>query len=160
MEVWRNVRDYPGYRISNTGRVKNSITGRILKPGQHRQGYSMVWLSDRNGVRGKTIHRLVAEAFIPNPEHKPQVNHVDGNKSNNYIDNLEWNTGSENTIHAYRTSLFNGRPKVPVRIVETGEIFDSIKECAIAISGSPGNICSCIHGRLDSYKGLHFESIE
>lgn len=159
METWQTIRDYPEYKVSNLGEVKNARTGRILKQGRHRQGYSLVWLGNGEGVRGKSVHRLVAEAFVPNPECKPQVNHIDGNKSNNRVDNLEWNTGSENTTHAYRTSLFNGRPKTKVRIVETGEVFDSIHECAMAIGGSQGHICSCIRGRLDTYRGFHFENL-
>ncbi len=70
-----------------------------------------------------------------------------------------WNTGSENTRHAFRTSLFNGRPKVPVRIVETNEVFNSIRECAMFIGGDPSNICSCMHGKIESYKGLHFQPL-
>ena len=157
MENWRPIREYPRYEVSDNGRVKNSKTGRILKQGTHRQGYSLVWLSDSGKTSGRSVHRLVAEAFIPNPESKPQVNHIDGNKSNNNVDNLEWNTGSENILHAYRLS--DSHYKTPVRIVETGETFDSVKSCAAAINGQSGNISSCIHGKADTYKGLHFETI-
>lgn len=160
METWRNVRDNPGYRVSSYGRVKNAHSGKILSPGRHRQGYSLVWLSGSDGVHGKTIHRLVAEAFIPNPDSKPQVNHINGDKADNRVENLEWTTGSENTLHAYRSGLFEGRPKVSVRIVETGEVFESLASCAEAIGGTVGNISSCIHGRLDAYKGFHFQKVE
>lgn len=159
MEDWRVIPDFPNYAVSDTGLVKNLKTGRILRPGVHRQGYLLVWLSDHGLRYGKSIHRLVTEAFIPNPDGKSQVNHKDGNKTNNHVDNLEWSTGSENTLHAYRTGLFGGRPRVPVRIVETGEIFESIRECAIAINGSSGDICSCLHGEIESYRGLHFEMV-
>lgn len=159
MERWKSIKGYSNYEISDYGRVRNVNTGRLLKQGMHRQGYSLVWLSEYGERYAKTVHRLVAEAFIPNPDCKPQVNHIDGDKSNNHYTNLEWVTGSENTIHAYRSLLFDGRPKVPVRIVETGETFNSIKEYAAAIRGNPANICSCIHGKLDSYRNLHFEMI-
>lgn len=158
MEEWRSIDSYPNYDVSNCGRVRNSKTGRVLKPGRHKQGYSLVWLSKAGKTKGRSVHSLVANAFIPNPENKPQVNHLDGDKSNNHIGNLEWSTGSENTLHAYRTSLNKGRSRTPVLVIETGEKFNSIKECAAAIHGDSSDICACIHGRIESYKGLHFRS--
>lgn len=157
METWKEIKDYPKYEVSDNGRIKNSRTGHILKPGTHRQGYSLVWLCDEDGRHGKTVHRLVAEAFIDNPLSKPQVNHKDGNKSNNSVENLEWNTGSENTAHAYRTGLFDGRPTKSVRIVETGETFNSLRDCAKSLNANASGISACAHGRFGSYRGLHFE---
>ena len=159
MERWKPIDEYPHYAVSDEGRIKNSITGRVLKQGRHRQGYSLVWLSDSGERHGCSVHRLVAKAFVPNPDDKPQINHIDGDKSNNHYTNLEWNTGSENTSHAYRTGLFDGVPKTPVRIVETGEIFNSIRECANAINGDPSRVCGCMRGRGHTHRGLHFESI-
>ena len=159
MEVWKKIRNHDRYEVSSYGRVRNSYTGKLLKPGVHKQGYLLVWLCE-NGTRyAKSVHRLVAEAFIQNPNNKPQVNHKNGDKTDNNVKNLEWVTGSENTIHAYRTSLFNGRPKVRVKIVETGEIFDSIKDCALAIGGTKGNVSSCASGRIETYKNFHIKYV-
>lgn len=158
MESWRKVKDYPRYEVSDRGRVKNSRTGRILKQGNHRQGYSLVWLCDSEGRHGMSVHRLVAEAFVGNPESKPQVNHIDGNKSNNFAENLEWVTGRENTLHAYR-KLHAPHSVVGVRITETGATFKSIKDCAKAIDGDSSSICGYLHGRRSTHKGFHFESV-
>lgn len=128
-EVWKDVIDYEGiYQVSNTAKIRSidrlcyvenhgktrcSVTqkrkGRIIIPYRSkRTGYYMVVLS-KNGVhKTKNIHRLMAVAHIPNPENKPQVNHKDGNKVNNKIENLEWVTHKENIIHAFENKLVKG----------------------------------------------------
>lgn len=110
-EFWKWISGFEGlYQISNYARVKSFPRGnykkvKILKPVLTPQGYLRVIL--RNGNKNKTIriHRLVALAFIPNPENKPEVNHIDGNKFNNCVENLEWNTDTENKRHAIATGL-------------------------------------------------------
>lgn len=106
-EVWKDVKGYEGfYQVSNLGRVKSLPRNgtvkreRILTP--HRVGgYLHAELNMRGVHKGKKIHRLVAEAFIPNPDNKREVNHIDGNKHNNTVENLEWVTSSENQLHAF-----------------------------------------------------------
>ena len=112
-EVWKDVVGYEGlYQISNTGRVK-TIKPRykdkvILKSLNDTHGYKNIWLY-KNKIRKRIkIHRLVAQAFIPNISNKPFVNHIDGKKSNNSVKNLEWVTSSENNLHAYRIGLAGG----------------------------------------------------
>lgn len=119
MEVWKDVFGFEGlYLVSSRGQVmnldrmlpcKNGTTrickSKIIKPCK-RLGYLAVTLVARNSQRTQIlIHRLVAAHFIPNPENKPQVNHKDGNKHNNFINNLEWATRSENMLHSYRLGL-------------------------------------------------------
>lgn len=106
-EEWRNIEDANDYQISNCGRVK-SFKGknpRIIKPTLTNGGYLKVDL--RTGGRYKTfsVHRLVAKAFLPKVEDKPDVNHKDGHKLNNYVDNLEWVTHQENAQHAVKAGL-------------------------------------------------------
>ena len=114
MEIWKDVVGYEGvYQVSNTGKVKRigeytNQTGktwkseRILKPGCKAKGYLYVQLSKEGKASPKHVHRLVAEAFIENPDNKPTVNHKNGNKSDNAVDNLEWTTYTENNIHSVR----------------------------------------------------------
>lgn len=112
-EVWKDVKGYEGlYQVSNFGRVKSFIkcnahpkAPRIMQQTKNRKGYYKCHLL------GKlvSVHRIVAEAFLSNPDTKPQVNHKDGNKTNNRIDNLEWVTNGENQIHANANGLNESR---------------------------------------------------
>ena len=109
-EEWRDVKGYEGrYFVSNLGRVKSFTRKhfRLLVPQIKWTGYATVSLSAFPAGRVKTvfIHRLVAQAFIPNPNNKPYVNHKDGNKQNNCVDNLEWVTTEENNRHARENGL-------------------------------------------------------
>lgn len=110
MEIWRPAIDTNyRYEVSNLGNVRNLKSERILKPVSNACGYLSVrvHLGDRFKTRSFLIHRLVAIAFIPNPEWKTEVNHIDGNKRNNRVENLEWCTKSENEKHAHKTGLKN-----------------------------------------------------
>lgn len=164
MEIWKPVSDHPKYSVSTHGRVMKTDSGRVLTATDDSRGYPAVTILDNSGQHTKNVHRLVAETFIPNPDGKSTVNHIDGNKRNNHISNLEWNTLSENIKHAYATGLkrrpdYSGSPKRPVRIVETGEVFDSIGECARAIGGDQAHICNCLSGRYHTHKGYHYEYV-
>lgn len=164
MEIWKQVERYPNYEVSTHGRIRKMVNGRILITTNDSRGYPSVTVLDECGQHTKNVHRLVAETFIPNPEGKRTVNHRDGNKSNNHISNLEWNTLSENLRHAYANGLKCrpdncGSPKRRVRIVETGEEFDSIGECARAIGGDQAHISNCLSGRYHTHRGYHFEAI-
>jgi predicted XRE-type DNA-binding protein len=117
-EIWKDVIGYEGlYQVSNLGRVKSLRKNLIMKLCSANHGYLNVGLN-KNLKKSFYIHRLVAQAFIPNPENKPQVNHKDGNRLNNKVENLEWNTNYENMRHGYDTGLIdnkkenNGRSKL------------------------------------------------
>ena len=105
MEYFKKIKGYENYLISNQGRVFNFKFKKFLKPTKDRGGYLLVNLW-KNGIRKLyRIHRLVALAFIPNPENKETVNHIDGVKINNFAINLEWATNKENTQHALNNGL-------------------------------------------------------
>ena len=102
-EQWRAVEGYPGYEVSNLGRVRKN--GKLTSSHRTRKGYWQTNLYKRRKQTLHYIHRLVAIAFIPNPENKPTVNHIDGNKDNNRVSNLEWATYLENNLHAIKNHL-------------------------------------------------------
>lgn len=172
MEQWKDIKGYEGlYKISNHGRVKSLrriIKGkgngsvkndRIKKANPNKRGYIRVNLCKRNKRLQHSVHRLVALAFIPNPENKPGVNHISGIKTDNRSVNLEWCTPSENLKHAYRIGLVpctKGRPGVfglknnlstHVKCSVSGEIM--IHRDAANISGiKPRQFSEMIRGKI------------
>jgi len=107
-ELWKPIKGYPKYYISNQGRIWSEHTKQFIRPhlrNKKEDSYLKVGLTNEEGPKTLVYHRLLAEAFIPNPENKCCVNHKDGNKLNNNLDNLEWVTYSENSIHAVETGL-------------------------------------------------------
>lgn len=161
-EVWNDIQHVCGsYQISSFGRIRNKKTGRILKLRPSHRGYLKTNISI--GGRLKTVfpHRLVAENFIPNPNNLPQVNHKDGNKENNHLDNLEWCSDTENMRHAFATGLNKGK-RIPVyQKDENGNIikyYPSMRHAENALGCS--SHCSCIwkvcNGERKTHKGFHW----
>lgn len=148
-EEWRPVKGYEGrYEVSNMGRVKSLYASKdiILKQPIHPDGYARVSFSKDEACSCKLVHRLVANAFIPNPDNKPEVNHIDGNKENNNVDNLEWCTSSYNTKHAYHNGLMNAdiHKKSVILYKRYGE-YESVTEAAEALGVAPRSLSRAIH---------------
>lgn len=127
-EIWKSldgiVEKGTNYEVSNLGRVRHSRKGNMLSITKS-QRYAQVGLCEGGKLKKYLVHRLVALAFLPNPDNKPQVNHLDGNKLNNELSNLEWTTVSENIIHAIDTGLN------PVNTLITAEDVIKIKTAAV-----------------------------
>lgn len=158
-EEWADIPGYPNYMVSTFGRIYNAKHERFIQPFE-KFGYDHVMLY-RNGRRvNKKIHRLVADAFIPKRFGANEVNHDDGDKHYNDVANLEWSTRSENMKHAFETGLKSATNKHKIMIVETGERFDSITECADAIGGYISAISRCLSNPGRKHRGLTFQYVE
>lgn len=158
IEKYVKIEQYPSYYISNLGNVKNS-KGKILKPQKHRDGYIEYYLyKDNKGYHAKA-HRLVATAFIPNPEKLPQVNHIDENKENNLYTNLEWCTASYNMSYGTRVNRmkqskgFKNKKGSSKRITVYNKydkntvVFDSLTECSNTLGITTTQIRNIVSGR-------------
>lgn len=187
-EIWKWVDGYQGfYKVSNLGRVKSvdryvycevslnklqHLFGKVLKSKIDKKGYAIVYLSKEGKQKAKKIHRLVAQAFIPNPLNLPQVNHIDGNKTNNNVSNLEWCDNSYNQKHAHETGLFPkyedtvgwGRPAKPVAMLDfnTKEIiqtFNTLSSASKETGINPSNIRSVCLGLRNHAGGYNWKFI-
>ena len=184
--MWKEIPGFDGLYFANEkGQIKSADRqrkivshgkqsfytrkGKILKPCLNPYGYYCVSISDKNQKeRVYAVHRLIAKTFIENPENKPQINHKDGNKLNNSVENLEWATAKENIKHAFLNGLNKGskpwlgktgsahNKSIPViRCDKDGneiERYDSITEAA-KYCGSISHIASCIKGKRKSCGG-------
>ena len=161
---WKTLDIIPNYLISNKGVVINKKTGKVLKH-QLKKGYHRLELVTLNGRKHFLVHRLVAQAFIPNPENKPQVNHINGNKNDNSVENLEWCTNYENAHHAIKNGLWinvfkasqetNEKRKIKCKAINktTGKeiYFESISEAEKYFNNR--HICDVLKGKRHSVKG-------
>ena len=170
-EIWKDISGYEGvYQVSNLGNVRSldrldgrgrNIQGVLLKQVISTNDYLKVTLYKNGKSKTKTVHRLVAEAFIPNTENKPQVNHIDEDKLNNIVYNLDWMTNIENTNHGtgIERATFNKSHKIQC---SNGKIYSSIISAARELNLSDGNIGQHLKGNT-SYThvgGYTFERID
>lgn len=171
-EIWKDVDGYAGlYQVSNLGQVKS--LGKYDRLGRYRaekikatvdngSGYCVVNLKHNGKQKQMTVHRLVAQAFIPNPDDKPEINHIDGCKGNNCVDNLEWASRSENIKHAFNLGLNTQKGKRKVICVETGRLFNSIADAEkwVGIKGSRiANVCNLRRG-CKTCGGFHWRFVK
>lgn len=165
-ETYLDIRGYEGlYLVSNLGRIKRKYmdSERILKGYENKVGYLVVCLSKNGKTKNFRIHRLVAEAFIPNPENKPTVNHIDEDKTNNMVSNLEWATMNEQNNHGTRNQRSSKKQGMKIKAIDiaNGEynIYNSQQECAKRLNIMQSSISQCIRGNMKQTGGYIFEKI-
>lgn len=162
--------DIPVDFIARNRRIKYIKKGRILKPVKNSHGYFCVSIYTNGKHKAVNIHRLVALTFIPNPEIKPQINHIDGNKENNVVSNLEWVTARENLLHAFRTGLNpGGRPwagkfgalhcnsKAVIMCSMDGEEIKEYESVSLARKEHGSHVSDCLNGRRKSCGGYKWK---
>ena len=183
-EIWKDIKDYEGYyKISNRGRIKRLdvidknpkyngnriIKGGLRKSTVQKNGYKSVMLTKEGKSKRFLVHRLVAEAFIPNPDNLSIVNHINGNKTDNYYLNLEWCTYSYNIKHAHNNNLIKSdkaiktmqeQNKKQVYCLEQLTLYRCLSDINKEFGYSNGYISTCCNGKKESAYGLHWYYID
>lgn len=163
----KNIKNYEGlYAVTEQGQVYNLQTKQFLKGGLDRYGYVRVTLTKDGVKKTHKVHRLVAEAYIPNPHDLPQVNHLDENKQNNCIENLQWVTAKENVNYGTRSKrageniskslLNNEKLSKSIVCVETGVIYPSTREAERVTGIDHSAISKCCKGTRQTCGGYHW----
>ena len=154
MEIFKVIKEYPMYSVSTEGRIRKNSNRRILSPSRKPSGYMQVNLMTNDGRRKKEyVHRLVALTFLPNDEHLPEVNHIDGVRDNNVLANLEWVTHQENMDKSSRIAQIIVSRK-------NGDVvggFNKIQDACSALGLTDSNVSACLHGKQKTHKGFVFE---
>lgn len=175
-EIWKSHQEYVGIEVSTLGRVRtldrvvssekrtDFIKGRISKQYDNGRGYLNVSIPIDGKWSTKSVHRLVAQTFIKNPDNLPEVNHKDNDRTNNCVDNLEWCTREENIAYRdkYGRTAKHNAPKSPVYAINLATLkilhFCSQSEAGRALGVSPGNINAVIKGKRKQTGGYRFEN--
>lgn len=166
MEEWKTIEGYENYEVSTAGQVRNKKTGKILKQWKNNRGYLKVNLCKNGKQKCFSVHRLVAIHFITNPHNLPEVNHINENKEDNSVDNLEWCTRQYNVNYGTgkeRAGKTMKNKKIhckKVYCVELDQTFDSIGEAERKTGIRQQNIGACCSGKLKTAGKYHWKYVE
>ena len=159
MELWKNIEESTNYEVSNYGNIRNTKSGQILNPGESGNGYKQVALKMKasNKFEKRYVHRLVAFYWLENPENKREVNHINLDKTDNRVENLEWITSSENQKHKYQNRDYRTSNRKVAQMDLNNNIiavFDSVAAAAQAMGATRQGIdkvCKGIYGRKTAH---------
>lgn len=152
----KNIKGYNGeYSITSCGKVWSHKSNRFLTPHIDKSGYYNIVLMNNGTQKNHKVHRLVGEAYIPNPDNKPCINHKDENKIHNYISNLEWVTVAENNVYGSRLN----KMEKPVLCVETKNIYKSARYAGRTTGISAANIIRCCNRVRITAGGYHWQYV-
>lgn len=159
MEKYCIITNFDNYAVSNYGNIKNVKNGKILTPVKNKNGYLTYTFCQNKIKKSFRIHRLVAFYFIDNIYNKPYVNHKDGNKTNNHVNNLEWCTAKENDHHARATGLKNQeKPIIAINTLTNEKIsFKSVRECGSFLGINAGTIVKVLKGKRNKVHDYTFK---
>lgn len=163
-ERWSIVEGHPDYRVSTEGRFQSKKRGpwKDMKMSPDGSGYMQAFMCENGKMYVRKVHKLMQDAFFKKDPTQPEINHINGNKRDNRLCNLEQCSRLENMRHACDTKLFirpdnAGKPKKRIRVVELDTVFDSMSDCARAIGANVSNVSACVAGRRPHCLGYHFE---
>jgi hypothetical protein len=165
-EQWKSIEEASNYEVSNLGNIRNKTTLQVLKGRITKSGYYQVLIKINkiNKFNNRYIHRLVAQYWIDNPENKREVNHKDGNKLNNNIDNLEWITSSDNQKHRHSIGITRTSQRRIGKFTKDGQLvakFNSIKEAAdLDNNGIRVSIDNVLQGKRYTLKGFVWKYLD
>lgn len=159
-EIFKDIKGFEKYQISNLGRVRNVVTGKVLIPGVTGDGYNHVVLYKESKPYARKIHLLVAQAFLPNPNNHPCVNHKDENKLNNNVNNLEWCSAEYYSNYGTCKKKMIHKSSKTVLCIDTGDVYPSTHEVQRQLGFSQCNISSACLGKLKTAYGLCWKYID